>query len=324
MPELKPNRIFKQVESDQDWIAAIALRNAVMHWDPITVEEARSRSGFHPAEAGLQRFIMMEDERPVGHGTVIRAYWLDSKDRMELIAFPAPGPDTYEIGLELVEFLVAKATETGAKVVGSIAFTSSPEMVQVFKSLGFSEGQHNPVSALKLQEFDDSRFAREIANGNGSGWEIRTLTELSDRFPDAWIEMVWRLEMDLMADVPLQAQFTEIPLETYRRQVLDPHFDRSSSFIALVDDEWVGMTRIHRNHVDPKLAATGLTGVRKPYRRQGIARALKLHALQWAKKNGIERVGTDNEANNPMLKLNVELGFRTESELILFERKVLQ
>lgn len=324
MPELKPNRIFKQVESDQDWIAAIALRDAVMHWDPITVEEARSRSSFHPAEAGLQRFLMMEDERPVGHGTVIRAYWLDSKDRMELLAFPALGPETYEIGMELVEFLVAKAIERGAKIVGSIAFTSSPEMVRVFKSLGFSEGQHNPVSALKLSEFDGTRFSPEGSNVSVSGLEILTLGELSDRFPDAWIEKVWRLEMDLMADVPLQAQFTEIPLETYRQQVLDAHFDRSSSFIALVDGVWAGMTRIHRNHVDPRLAATGLTGVLKPYRRQGIARALKVHSLQWAKENGIERVGTDNEANNPMLKLNVELGFRTESELILFERAVDQ
>jgi GNAT superfamily N-acetyltransferase len=50
--------------------------------------------------------------------------------------------------------------------------------------------------------------------------------------------------------------------------------------------------------------------VRRAYRRRGIALALKVHALAFAKAQGYRRVTTDNESNNRgMLHINEQLGF---------------
>jgi GNAT superfamily N-acetyltransferase len=55
---------------------------------------------------------------------------------------------------------------------------------------------------------------------------------------------------------------------------------------------------------------TGLTGVRRAYRRRGLALALKVRSLAFAKEQGYRRVITENESNNRgMLHINEELGF---------------
>ena len=58
------------------------------------------------------------------------------------------------------------------------------------------------------------------------------------------------------------------------------------------------------------VASTGHTGVARSHRRKGIATALKVVALESARQLGIKFVVTGNEENNPMLQLNLRLGFR--------------
>ena len=54
-----------------------------------------------------------------------------------------------------------------------------------------------------------------------------------------------------------------------------------------------------------------MTGVKRAWRRRGIAGALKRRQIIWAKENGYERLATQNEARNePIRKLNTRLGYR--------------
>jgi GNAT superfamily N-acetyltransferase len=76
------------------------------------------------------------------------------------------------------------------------------------------------------------------------------------------------------------------------------------------DGAYVGMTSLIYNQVDPAIANTDLTGVVRGYRRQGIATALKVHAISAAKAQGVRRIDTMNNETNPMLELNVRLGFK--------------
>ena len=46
------------------------------------------------------------------------------------------------------------------------------------------------------------------------------------------------------------------------------------------------------------------------FRRKGIATAIKIKAIEVLLKKGVTEVRTDNEENNPMYKINVELGFK--------------
>ena len=116
--------------------------------------------------------------------------------------------------------------------------------------------------------------------------------------------------MDVAADMPLPFPFVETPFEGFAKFILDPEVDLTCKFIYLKDGALMGMSQLWPSKVDLKLAATGLTGVRRQYRRQGVATKTKQHAIAWAKQHGIERIFTDNEENNPMYQLNLQLGFR--------------
>jgi GNAT superfamily N-acetyltransferase len=100
-----------------------------------------------------------------------------------------------------------------------------------------------------------------------------------------------------------------VPFEEFRL-----HEDRSilmhdGCFLAVDGDRYVGMTELFLSGQRGDLR-TGLTAVRRAYRRRGIALALKACSLGWAKAQGYRQVITDNEANNRgMLSINEHIGF---------------
>jgi mycothiol synthase len=79
--------------------------------------------------------------------------------------------------------------------------------------------------------------------------------------------------------------------------------------IAVVDGRYVGVSSMWQSP-EADMIRTGLTAVRREYRRRGIALALKVRALTFAKARGYRRTVTDNASiNQPMLAINEQLGF---------------
>jgi GNAT superfamily N-acetyltransferase len=74
-----------------------------------------------------------------------------------------------------------------------------------------------------------------------------------------------------------------------------------------------------------RILYTGFTGVLPTYRRRGIATALKVRALTYARglltsTGEHPLVRTGNEENNPMLQINLCLGFvELPGEVILLK-----
>lgn len=80
----------------------------------------------------------------------------------------------------------------------------------------------------------------------------------------------------------------------------------------LAETTMLGLSELHSTAWE-KCYKTGLTGVRTVWQRQGIARALKIRALQRAQYYGVKQIFTINHAVNlPMLELNASLGFIKE------------
>jgi mycothiol synthase len=70
------------------------------------------------------------------------------------------------------------------------------------------------------------------------------------------------------------------------------------------------------------IADNGYTGVDRLYRGRGIARALKLRTVEWAREHGVEAIVTGNDVDNkPMLGINIELGYRPLPANIEYVRK---
>ena len=81
--------------------------------------------------------------------------------------------------------------------------------------------------------------------------------------------------------------------------------------IAVKNKKYIASTYLEvYPKAEPHKGWTGHLGVLREFRRQGIATALKIKAIEALLKKSVTEIRTDNEENNPMYKINVALGFK--------------
>ena len=107
---------------------------------------------------------------------------------------------------------------------------------------------------------------------------------------------------------------------TRTRDIKNPKFNSHSWFIVLDGNQIIGLNNLWKNQLD-KVINTGLTGVRREYRRKGVATALKHTSLSWAKNQGYEWIRTDNASSNKgMLNINIGVGFKFMPAWLIFDK----
>jgi mycothiol synthase len=173
------------------------------------------------------------------------------------------------------------------------------------------------------------------------GREVRVVLDLSTSAPPVasppdGVEIVsWAERPDVvhgMHEVAVEA-FPDIPGEEDSpvpsfEQWLADHMqgagDRAeATFVALHGDEVVGYSKFSLTTAQPTAAHHDLTGVKRAWRGRGIARALKSAQIEWARRNGYERLVTRNEERNtPIRRLNEEFGYKPESARIVMRGPV--
>ena len=85
----------------------------------------------------------------------------------------------------------------------------------------------------------------------------------------------------------------------------------AAEIIAVKNNKYIASTDLEfYPKAEPYKAWTGSLGVLTKYRRKGIATAIKIKAFEELIKKDITEVRTDNELNNPMYKINEQLGFK--------------
>ena len=182
--------------------------------------------------------------------------------------------------------------------------------VRFLQERGFVEGMRLWESRLAVADFDPAPFAGAAARTAAGGIAIRAIPELAG--DPARDRKLYELDHELFADVPSPEPHTPIGFEQFvARRLGDPDLIPEAYFVALDEatGEWVGMGQLWRNGASADLA-NGLTGVRRAYRRRGIALALKLRGIAHARMIGAPTIKTWNESNNRgMLALNEALGF---------------
>jgi GNAT superfamily N-acetyltransferase len=90
--------------------------------------------------------------------------------------------------------------------------------------------------------------------------------------------------------------------------------------VALDGGRYVGL--VFHVSGSPALLIVEVTGTARAYRRRGIAQALKLKSMAWAKQAGFSSLLVNNDLSNAgMLAINDKLGFERQPALIMLQRK---
>jgi len=192
--------------------------------------------------------------------------------------------------------------------------------VRFIKKRGFKNTFKERESSLDLIAYNPKLFQDKLDSVLKQGFRILTLSEFRKEDNKADYK-AWELERDAAPDMPWTDPITIPEFDVYKKSVIaNPKFNPDSWFFVIDGTRIAGLNNLWKSEIN-KGINTGLTAVRRGYRRKGIATALKHTSLIWAKIHGFEWIRTDNAANNEgMLSINIRAGFKFMPSWLLFEK----
>lgn len=300
---------FQIIESPLQWDQAAAISCSFYPEDPITGVQLKQCAEEHPTNVFLKRILATDGPNPFAYIRIAESYWLDDRTISSIGIYVDRNGRHVDGWLQCLAHVEDLSRANGLKMAQVWVRSDHPELVAAIESRGYVAGQVNPCTTAYLSEFDPAPYF-EVIERVKLTHEILDLNEYIERFTDDWLRRYYDFDMTVSRDIPMPGDFKEWPFETYAKMILNPDLSREGYFVALREGRIEACTQVNWNTLDRELAFTGLTGTLREARRLGLATALKAHAMTWAKSVGIERLGTDNEENNPMYQLNLSLGFK--------------
>jgi GNAT superfamily N-acetyltransferase len=309
-------------ENEAEYRAIVAVHNAVWPDFPDTTEEWRHQDKTRDPQYLFRRFVVEVQEQIVAFGSYCEPWWSIKPGKYHLDASVHPGFCRRGIGSALYNQFTADLAERQPTTLTADTRENQIEAVRFLTQRGFRQAMRAPISYLDVTSFDPAPFAAYPARMVEQNIAIRPLSEIAPIDPD-WKRKYWELDWELLQDVPSPDPLTRSSLEVFEQRMFkSPSFLPEAQYIALDGGQWVGMTGLWRSEAAPHLLYTGLTGVVRTHRRRGIAIAMKLRAIDFAKQYGAATIETDNEEGNPMYQINLRLGFEPQPAWLEFEKKL--
>lgn len=307
----------------EDYAAVVEIGNLIFPDNRTTVEEARWEDESWDAQKYVRRRYVAVDPSGAVAGESTLYHTPNSFHPSRFGLWIAVHPDLRRrgIGGALYEHIVREARALDGNVLRSYVQESLPEGLGWLERRGFRELLRTWESRLDLGTFDPEQFARH--REPPVGVEIASLAEELARTSEAVVRM-FGVENAVAPDMPRIDPHTPMDFDMYRKRVLEsPGSDARAIFIAKDGDGYVGLTELFKSEAQPEVLYTGTTGVRREYRGRGVAFALKVRALDWAKRNGFREVRTwNNTRNAAMLGINMKLGFVRYPPWITFGKEL--
>ncbi|OQY42410.1 MAG: hypothetical protein B6242_16250, partial [Anaerolineaceae bacterium 4572_78] len=202
------------------------------------------------------------------------------------------------------------------------AFARENEAHSVYfaEKRGFKEIMREVLSFLDITKFEPTAYDDVLQKVNDMDIKLISLEQFMDIDPDHKRKL-YKLDRELSRDLPSHTPETPMDFMDFEKEVFsNPNLLPDGWTMALHGNDCIGVSMLFDSKGDKTKLYTGLTGVRRPYRRQGIAIAMKVKSIMYAKEHGFARIQTENDQNNPMFLLNQKLGFVAQPSWIEYEK----
>jgi mycothiol synthase len=292
----------------RDYPALAALYQSVDTEGAASAEHLRFLDESRPEAFALERFVATLGGELLAAGSYRQDADTYHPDHylVELVV----APEGAKLGLHarLYEVLLEALEPRRPKKLYAELSESDVTGALFFKQQGFTEAMRHIRLKLELSEVHRTHDAAVEAQLCQHAIVIRTLRELAED-PER-DRKLFALRNQLDQEVPFAQTVTPVPFAWFEARVLqNPRLKDDGIFIAIHGERYVGMSALYAGPRERALH-TGLTGVLEAYRRQGIAKALKLRTIAYAKQHGYALLRTYNaESNTGILKLNEAFGF---------------
>lgn len=293
---------------ERDYEAVVKLWNASFPDYLVSVPQWRKADRERPGHIVLKRYVLEQDGAPAAFGS-----FNHSEDAFEPHTFwvnpvVPPAAQGRGYGLRLFEHMLEALEPHRPRKLLAFSREDWLRRNRFLARQGFGELSRSFESRLEVAAFDPQPYAGLEAELAERGIALKSYAELED---DAERERkIYHLHTTLDRDVPMLGAYSKPSFERFAQfHWGDERFLPEGYLLAIRDGAYVGLSELFRRPVGNGLE-TGLTGVLREHRRQGVALALKVKGVAFAERRGAPVISTWNAGSNRgMLAINERLGY---------------
>jgi GNAT superfamily N-acetyltransferase len=313
---------FLRLFTVHDYEAIYMITTAIYSEDAPPIEELQKMDEQRYDKLLFQRWVADLDGQVVGSGEYTQYLHKYHPQKFFLKIDVHPFYQHRGIGTALYDHLLQILLPLHPILIRAQTRENQPQSVRFLSQRGFQEEQRKWESRLDLATFDATPYLDCKEKLRAQGIEVKTLQELA--YDPERNQKLYALDWELRQDVPTPELRNPISYEHFHARFLDdPQIPPDAYFVAVEQENYVGLSFLIAKEGE-ELAIIGLTGTKRLYRHRGIATALKLEGILYARAHGYKTLRTMNDALNiPILALNKRFGFvkYPQSSIISFVKK---
>jgi GNAT superfamily N-acetyltransferase len=276
---------------EADKAQSLAVYNEVWPLDAVTLDEVHS---FESRATAFADFVA-----PGGSAWIGVMPWRPSIG--EALVTVLPTRRRHGLGTAFYDHVSAWLREREVDTIDAPIPEDDETSIAFAAKRGFREVERNGRMILDLT----ARQPEPVAPPEGV--EIVTWAERPDL-----VCGIYEVAREAYPDVPGDRDQVMESFEDWLEHDMKGSGDRAdATFLAVAGDEVVGYSKFSLTAAQPTTANHDMTGVKRTWRRRGVAGSLKRAQIAWAKERGYERLATQNEMRNePIRRLNKRLAYR--------------
>lgn len=288
---------------------------------PHTVEEILFDEAKWRINRRYGRFVLTSDAAMVGAGYYLELAGPENEPSCEFQFDLLPEASSLAIeGLPAetgIERHVLRQVRTwGVRKLLTKTRDDQLERLDWLRARGYSYLLRESLSRLRVAVANVQCLPDSLRRAKAAGYEIFSLERLQTLDPD-WLQKLHSVWSDIYEDVPGPGHARHVSMEEFSQKLSHPSFTAHSWAVTVRQDSYsshgvgpyVGVSAHNAFSAMPRLWSIWLTGVRRPHRGKGLATAMKIQCIAWAKERGVHEIEAINEENSPMSDINAGLGF---------------